>query len=175
MLSLCRQAQRIPLGDLPLSLGSFPMPADTFQLARMNPYRIAFDLWDSQGDPDPSWNELLSWHFHHGAVISTPESFILARPSHVSAPDEWHNSLSPIESPDPPDCWTVWLAAGSLDALLLIAREHPRPWLAYCRHGSTKVRRVKLVTILRRDSFKNASSSCTATTCLINGTGEGSR
>jgi len=130
----------------------------------MNPYRTAFDLWHSEGDPFPSWNDLLSWFFLHGAVVATPESFILARPAHVDAPDEWHNTLSPLESQDPPDCWNVWLAAGSLDSLMLIAREHPLPWLAYCRRGSTTVRRVRLKTILRHELAQATPSSQTPAT-----------
>lgn len=123
----------------------------------MNPYRIAFDLWHSH-DPEISWADLLTFFFHHGAVVSTPDSFILARPACVDDSDKSLLTLSPIESPRPLNCWNVWLAAGSLDALLLIAQEHPMEWLVYCRNARPQLRRTKLKNILRHAPAKVAAA-----------------
>lgn len=130
----------------------------------MNAYRMAFDAWESQGEGDPCWNDLLS-HFLNSpgcAVVSLPGSFILARQIRADLEDDEHRRLSPLQYQGAADCWNIWLAAGNLDALLTIAKAHPLEWVSYNRRGRQEVRRVKLIQLLRRHVSQNATASTRA-------------
>jgi Zn-finger nucleic acid-binding protein len=132
----------------------------------MNAYALARKTWEDQGEGDPEWHELIA-HFLNTpghALVNVPGAFILARQVNHTWPDMAHDTLSPLQYPGEPDCWNVWLAAGNLDALLIVAQAHPLEWLSYNRRAEQRVRRVKLQTILRRHDAKNAQANASAPT-----------
>lgn len=116
----------------------------------MTPYLQAWETWHADGDPPVAWDELLTFFFHHGAVVSTAEGFLLARRCRVGMADEELNALSPLQFTGEADCWNVWLAAGRLPFLLHLASRHPLPWLAWCRDGG-RLRRYRTHSLLRYD------------------------
>ena len=80
-----------------------------------------------------SFREDLEAHFLNGYVISTPEYFVMGRAVRRDWPRE--DILNPFHiSTDPrlPDCWMVWLAAGSI---LGAFHQMPYnlPWIAFER------------------------------------------
>lgn len=127
----------------------------------MNAYQQAFETWESQGEEGIQWNDLLSYFLNDpdSALVSTPDSFVLARRIHHGATDEEQNRLSPLQYQGALDCWNVWLAAGRLDSLLLLLKTHPLPWISYCRRGKSTVRRVKLETLLRHEPQSTTSTA----------------
>ena len=110
----------------------------------MTPYIRAHHTWHSNGTPAIAWNDLLTWFLHNGVLWSTPEGFLLARPALMKWPDAVHNTLSPLTMTDSPDCWNVWLAAGSLAPLLHLAKTSPLPWVSFCRRGGERLRRYPI-------------------------------
>jgi hypothetical protein len=104
-------------------------------------YFRAADLW-IRGDPEISWDELVTWFFHHGVVLSLPAAFILARPHHSARPPAEHLSLSPLQSGIIPDCWNIWLACGSLRHFATMHTLRPLPYLSYCRRGRPETFRI---------------------------------
>lgn len=119
----------------------------------MNPIHQARALWHSMGEPEIDWDELLEFFLAEGAVVSTPEVFLLARPTLVALPDIAQNAFSPLQFHGPPDCWNVWLAAGRLDLLLELAHAHPLPWVSFSRRGSDRLRRYRLSTLVARHAL----------------------
>jgi len=125
-----------------------------------SPYLRAFHAWHSQGAPSIPWNDLLTWFLHHGALISTPDAFLLARRLPASAPASHHLLLpsSPLHSPADCDCWNIWLAAGNLRHLLTCATLDPLPYVSYCRRGSDQLR------IRRLDELTQSAAAATLAT-----------
>lgn len=131
----------------------------------MNFYRQAWDKWHADEVPPVAWDELVTFFLHHGAVVSTAEGFLLARPCQVSMSDEEINTLSPLQFTGEPDCWNVWLAAGRLPFLLHLASRHPLPWVCFCRDGG-RLRRYRRNHLLRYDKAAEtteAAGTCAAT------------
>lgn len=116
----------------------------------MNPYLTAFREYEKH-DRGVSWTDALDFHFQHGAVISTAEAFVMARPVAWSWKDHLHTSLDfRMENDGHNDCWHVWCVAGDLEALLLLGHRHGVRWLTYERHGHERLRRVPLVHLSKR-------------------------
>lgn len=138
-----------------------------------SPYRRAFDLWHSHGTPAMPWNDLLTWFFHHGSVVSLPDGFLLARPIRHDAPAERHLVLSPLQSTERADCWNVWLACGNLRRLLNCSALHPLPWVSFVRRGGMSVRIYRLAA----DEFAQdpAATASGPAARLRHGTGKNRR
>lgn len=62
----------------------------------------------------------------HGYVISTPDFFLMGRPTRKASPLAVHK--------DGNDTWLVWAAAGDLRKIIA-AMPCPLPWLAWSRRG----------------------------------------
>ena len=138
----------------------------------MTPYCRAFALWHSFGAPAMSWNEMLTWFFHHGAVISLPDRFLLARRIRHDAPVSDHLSLaSPLHSAEAADCWNIWLACGSLRSILATAALDPLPWVSFVRRGGTNVKLYRLDELAKDSAAATASPAAR----LCHRPGKGSR
>jgi len=128
------------------------------------PYARAWAAWHADGPPPVAWDELLTFFFHHGAVVSTDEGFMLARPCQVEMPAAALNALSPLQFTGDADCWNIWLAAGRLPFLLHLARKHPLPWVCFCRRGQDRLRRYRTTDLLaRHDQAENARTTAART------------
>lgn len=105
----------------------------------MNPYLTAFHKYE-EADREVSWTDALDFHFQHGAVISTPELFVMARPVALTWSFERQTGLyyDPllIRSSE----WHVWACAGDLRTLLKLATKHYVHRVTYQRHGQQKLR-----------------------------------
>lgn len=123
----------------------------------MTPYRQAWEAWHAEGEPPVAWDDLLTFFFHHGAVVSTAEGFLLARPCRADMADEEINALLPLQYAGDPDCWNVWLAAGRLPFLLHLASRHPLPWVCWCRDGG-RLRCYRTAAILRHDQAQSSTA-----------------
>ena len=99
----------------------------------MSPYLRAHAAYHRDGGPWIPWVDALDFHLQHGVVISTPECFIMARRVVAAWPDHHHLTLCAVTEEDAADGWHVWSAAGSLDALLEIARRHPSREITFQR------------------------------------------
>lgn len=100
-----------------------------------SPYLQAFELHQKHC-PETPWANILEVHLQHGVLHASSESFLLARPVAIDATDEQLCDLSHIE---PESCaWHVWLAAGSKDDHLWLAREFGATFVSYHRYHSTK-------------------------------------
>ena len=129
----------------------------------MNAYAQAWEEYHRYGAPGWAWHEVIAAHFRHGAVVSTPEAFILARRVNVEDADGF--ILSPMEYRESGNAWMIWLAAGKLDALISLLEAHPSEWVCYTRRDSTVLRRVPSSQFLRRHGItQNAKTAapCTA-------------
>lgn len=130
----------------------------------MTPYLRAWHAWHALGEPAIPWNELLTFFLHHGCVVNTPAAFILCRALPVGLADEEHNRLSPLQFTHEADCWNVWLAAGRLDSLLLLGAKRPLQWVSFSRRGESRIRRVKLATLIRHAQPENSQTAGPAAT-----------
>jgi hypothetical protein len=116
----------------------------------MNPYLTAFREYEKH-DRGVSWTDALDFHFQHGAVISTAEAFVMARPVAWSWKDHLHTSLDfRMENDGHNDCWHVWCVAGDLAEALRIGGMYGVKLLTFQRHGQERLRRVELVHLFRR-------------------------
>lgn len=122
-----------------------------------SPYDLAWYQYHRYGLPECEWPLLVGLHFRHGAIVSTPDAFIMARLVNVDAPDEVH--FSPFQSRPDGNCWMIWIAAGNLDALLELWKSHPTEWISYTRRDSTRLRRVKAIHFFRHGLAKNQNSA----------------
>jgi hypothetical protein len=113
----------------------------------MIPYLTAFQEYQKH-DRGESWTDALDFHLQRGAVISTPELFVMARPVRREWEDDLHTMLGPVAKAG--DCWHVWVGAGNLHELLDLARRHGVQWLTYQRHGQDRLRCVPLVHLFKR-------------------------
>ena len=108
----------------------------------MNPYLSAHAAYIS-AERELSWSEALEIHLQHGAVISTPEAFVMARPVYASWPEE--NHLDPfLIAPPTLGAWHVWAAAGDVHELLRIARLYNVRSITFQRHGQQRLRRMSI-------------------------------
>lgn len=87
----------------------------------MPPYLIAYHKYHER-PPAIGWTAALDFHFQHGLVVSTPECFAMFRPVAEDARDEEIIALKAWEI-ETPTTWHVWMAAGSLRALLELAKK----------------------------------------------------
>lgn len=101
----------------------------------MSPYLRAHEAYHRDGGPWISWVDALDFHLQHGVVISTADSFIMARRVVVAWPDHHHLTLCAAVDGDLADAWHVWSAAGRLDALLEIAQRYPARQFTFQRRN----------------------------------------
>lgn len=113
----------------------------------MNPYLTAFQEYEKH-DRGYSWTDALEYHFQFGAVISTPDAFVMARPVQWDWEDDLHTMLGPVANGG--DCWHVWVVAGDLAGLLKLARRHGVKWITYQRHGQDWLRHASIVRLSKR-------------------------
>lgn len=131
----------------------------------MSPYLRAFEHYHQDTDGDVySWTDILDAHLQTGAVISTADSFVMARAVPSTATDAQCLDLSyylDLSSPytSPYNDWFVFIAAGDLSALLDLAQRHHIHTLIYQRHGEQRVRRVRTQALLKRASTISSLSS----------------
>lgn len=125
----------------------------------MNPsaYSLAWEAYHRYGTPGWAFHEVLAAHLRNGVVISLPDSFLMARRVMRSDPDWFH--LSPLESRADGDCWMVWLAAGSMESLSVMAETYPLEWVSYQRRDSMRLRRVKTADIFRHVLSKSPQAT----------------
>lgn len=117
----------------------------------MSAYTDAFDKYHADGVPEWSWTEAMEFHLQFGAVVSLPGAFIMARRVWRFDPPEVQLCLSPLHSPAVADCWHVWAAAGSLEALGWIAGENPAPFVSFLRRADLRLRVYPLHRLLRHE------------------------
>lgn len=117
----------------------------------MSPYLTAFEKYHIDGPPAYSWREVMEFHLQFGAVIATPGAFIMARRVWAGSPPEVQLSLSPLQSLEEGDCWHVWAAAGSLEALAMIADHHRVPFVSFLRRADLRLRILPLARLLRHE------------------------
>jgi len=122
------------------------------------------------GDPGRyPWNEVVSFHLHHGTVIARPDCLLLVRPV-ISADPDTHEILTPLQSPQLADCWHVWLAVGNLAESLRMAALDPLPFVSWFRRG--KLRIHPFSSLARHDQAENANARTRAATAgFLNGRG----
>ena len=108
----------------------------------MTPYLAAHSDYIT-ADRELSWSDALEIHLQLGAVVSTPDAFVMARPVYFHWEDQKH--LDPFQiSPPTLGTWHVWAAAGSVNALLTIARAHNVREVTFQRHGQQRLRRMTI-------------------------------
>lgn len=129
----------------------------------MNPYLQAHEEYHRYGVPGWSWDEILTEHLHHGAMVATDEAFILARKVRREWPQERLFDLSEVESSPQADCWMVWIAAGRLDSLLWLSRSCQLHWVAFTRRDSNRLRFYRLHQLLRHGFPENSKTDSTPT------------
>ena len=115
----------------------------------MSPYLQAHEAYHRDGAPWIPWVDALDFHLQHGVVISIARCFIMARRVVSSWPDHHHLTLRAVAEEDAPDGWHVWSAAGPLDALLEIAREHPAREITFQRRNE-RLHRVAAAALLEK-------------------------
>lgn len=101
----------------------------------MKPYLLAFEAYHAGGDQEITWTAAMDHHLQHGAVVSTPDLFVMARPVHdfpENHPD--FNFTAPWS-----DCWHIYAAAGDLKKLLALARDHKIRTITFQRRGTEKI------------------------------------
>lgn len=135
----------------------------------MNAYERAWDEYHRYGEPGWEFGKVLGEHLRHGAVICTPDTFILARRVSSADPDEIH--LSPLEWRSDGDCWMIWLAAGHLAPLIRLLLDHPAGWVSYQRRGGEKLRRVPTSRFLRYVIAQDQTAAATAAASDIHRSG----
>lgn len=138
----------------------------------MNPYLTAFDLYHADGPPAWSWREAMEFHLQHGAVVATPRAFVMARRVRRDDPAEVLFSLSPLQSRDGLDCWHVWAAAGSMEALGVIAATDRAPFVSFLRRADLRPRIYSLARLLRHELESPETPAATRAACPVQRTGE---
>lgn len=113
----------------------------------MTPYLTAFEEYEKH-DRGVSWTDALDFHLQRGAVISTPEAFVMARPVRWDWEDDLHTMLGPVANAG--DCWHVWVVAGDLQEVMKLAHRHGVRWVTYQRHAQDRVRRKSLAQLSKR-------------------------
>jgi hypothetical protein len=121
----------------------------------MTPYLSAFEEYEKH-DRGVSWTDALDFHLQRGAVISTPDAFVMARPVDVDWEDDLHVMLRHLSTDE--QCWHVWAVAGSLKELLTLAHLHGVRWVTYQRHGQDRLRRVAIAQLSKRCKGLGAAS-----------------
>ena len=113
----------------------------------MTPYLTAFEEYQKH-DRGESWTDALDYHFQRGAVVSTPDVFVMARPVRWDWDDDLHTMLGPVA--ESAQGWHVWVVAGKLEELLVLAHLHGVRWITYQRHGQDRLRRVAIAQLSKR-------------------------
>jgi hypothetical protein len=106
----------------------------------MNPFQIARELYRNDPDDLPSFEEAMMAHLIEGIVIATDEVFLMARP--VRTDCEVEEFDNPWISYEDPDCWHVYLAAGTIQAIR-DALPYPLPFLSFVRKNHLHIRNLK--------------------------------
>lgn len=114
----------------------------------MSPYLAAHAAYHSGPPPDCPWATLLDCLLQCGTVISTPALFIMARPCRAADPPGNHGVIDPLQFPENPDCWHIFLAAGDLSALRMMAPPVIYPWVSYFRRDG-RLRIIPYATLAR--------------------------
>jgi len=112
-----------------------------------SPYLLAHEAYHRDGAPWISWVDALDFHLQHGMVISTAECFVMARRVVAAWPDHEHLTLRAALPEDGADGWHVWSAAGSLEALREIARNHPAEEITFQRRDE-RLHRAKAARLM---------------------------
>lgn len=112
----------------------------------MNPYLLAHQKYLTHTPHEHTWAAALDIHLQAGAVISTPAAFVMARPVSRTWPREFHPDLSYIH-PYPSPTWHIYAAAGSLSALMQLAREHQIQSVTYQRRARQTIHFLAIPSI----------------------------
>jgi hypothetical protein len=112
----------------------------------MTPYLVAYIAYLEAGEMDLPWTDALDFHFQHGAVISTPELFVMARPVAEDCPDDCHDDL--LHTAHASTTWHIYAAAGDLKKLLSLAVPHNIHTVTFQRRGRQKIHRLRLFSAL---------------------------
>lgn len=80
----------------------------------MTPYLTAWRLYTAHERETP-WTDALEIHLQRGAVLSSPDGFVMLRRVGDDWPDAWHLDLHRVATCG--NCWHVWAAAGSMRAM----------------------------------------------------------
>lgn len=115
----------------------------------VNPYLRAHAEY-VKADRGLSWTDALEWHFQVGAVVGTPEFFVMARPVELVWSDAEHADVR--TGPAHADTWHVWAVAGNLLSALALAAAHGVEWVTYQRHGTPRIHRAHVGELLRRQA-----------------------
>lgn len=113
----------------------------------MTPYLSAFEEYEKH-DRGVSWTDALDFHLQRGAVIATPDAFVMARRVRWDWEEDLHTMLGPVA--DDGDGWHVWCGAGKLEELLTLAHLHGVRWITYQRHGQDALRMVSIAQLSKR-------------------------
>lgn len=136
------------------------------------PYAQAWEEYHRHGTPGWAWHEVVAEHFRCGAVVSTPEAFILAR--RVNAEDPPEVILSPLQFRESGNAWMIWIAAGKLAALIRLFEAHPAEWVCFNRRGSSDLRWIPSSRFLRHGLPENSETPASrAAADLLDGAGKG--
>lgn len=108
----------------------------------MNPYLQAHTAYHSHGEQEVTWTEAMEFHLQRGAVVSTPEIFVMARPVH-----DFPENHPDLDYTAPySDCWHIYAAAGDLRQLLALARSHGIREVTFQRRGRERLHSLRLAT-----------------------------
>jgi hypothetical protein len=106
----------------------------------MNPYLQAFTAYHAHGEQEVTWTEAMDFHLQCGAIIATPEIFVMARPVHDFPENHPDFAYTAAHS----DCWHIYAAAGDLRQLLSLARWHGIRQVTYQRRGRERIHCLKI-------------------------------
>jgi hypothetical protein len=118
----------------------------------VTPYLRAFHLYHAHGPPVHTWTTALDFHLQHGAVLSLPQFFLMARPVPADAPAEAQLDLANLHTPPEADTWHIWALAGDLRAALQYARLHQVRTVTYQRRNQPRLHTLRLPHALLRPS-----------------------
>ena len=108
----------------------------------MVPYLRAHAAYHAAGAQEIPWTIAMDIHLQLGAVLSTPDVFVMARPVCPHWPEEMQTDLSEI-LPDSAT-WHIFAAAGDLSKLFIMARIHRVQSVTYQRRGAPRIHRLPL-------------------------------
>jgi len=110
--------------------------AEACLAARCSPLAQAKAVYDREPCAR-SFEEDLALHLEHGHVHSTPAYFIMGRPVDTDFVEDL--ILDPVYHFTHPNCWLIWLYAGSLSLAFRHFNDNLHlPWIAFQRRNQLR-------------------------------------
>jgi len=117
------------------TVGSFLGPTPSSGMSSAVPFLQAAAIY--QREPCArTFQQDLEWHFRFGYVLSTPECFVMGRGVRHDA--DHSDIVCPAVRFKTPDCWHIYLLAGSMEAAWLLMPFRLR-WMSFERNNILRI------------------------------------